>query len=205
MRTNPEKQFPSNQLAGTLALVASLIAGVVEAADIVPDAWEKTLRQATFVKDGKERFRHPQYQYECLGLGGTVMRVGTDGFAAPGPGVINTKGFLKHLPYLSYQYWWDEEAHRHLPFELTGGYGKNLEPGQVTTFRHHLDIATGVLGIDLGLKDNVVGSSIFQSHREMFVTPEGVLVIRVTDSAETPLPFQMRVDTNKKVRVYFNQ
>jgi hypothetical protein len=188
-----------------LTLAASLIAGVVVASDPATGAWEKTIQQAVFVKDGMERFRHPQYQYECLGLGGTVMRVGTDGFAAPSPGVINTKGFLKHLPYLSYQYWWDEAAHRHLPFELTGGYGPNLEPGQVTSFRHHLDIATGFLTIDLGLKDNVVDSNIFQSHREMFVTPEGVLVIRVTDSPNAPLPFQLRVDPNQKVRVYLNQ
>jgi hypothetical protein len=192
-------------LAGTLTLVASLIAGVGEAADTVTGAWEETLQQAAFVKEGLERFRHAQYQYECLGLGGTVMRVGPDGFTQPGAGGINTNGFLKHVPYLSYQFWWDEEAHRHLPFELTGGYGTNLEPGQVTSFRHHLDIATGLLRIDLGLKDDGVGSSIFQSHREMFVTPEGVLVIQVTDSPETPLPFQMRVDPNKQVRIYLNQ
>ena len=38
------------------------------------------IQQAAFTKDGLERFRHPQYQYECLGLGGTVLRVGPDGF-----------------------------------------------------------------------------------------------------------------------------
>ena len=39
----------------------------------------------------------------------------------------------------------------------------------------------------------------------MFVTPEGVLVIRVTDAPDAPLPFQMRVAINQKVRVYLNQ
>ena len=107
------------------------------------------------MKDGLERFRHPQYQYECLGLGGTVLRVGPYGFTVPGAPAIKTNGFLQHLPYLSYQYWWDEEAHRHVPFDLTGGYGTDLDPGQVTTFRHHLDIATGLLTIDLGLKLDV--------------------------------------------------
>lgn len=192
-------------------LAASLIAGVVKAADTVPGTWEKTIQQAAFVKEGLKRFRHPQYQYECLGLGGTVMRVGPDGFTQPGACDVNTNGFLRHMPYLSYQYWWDEEGHRHLPFDLMGGYGKKLDPGQVMTFRHHLDIATGFLTIDLGLKADFAGTELrniptntFQSHREMFITPEGVLVIRVTDAPDAPLPFQMRVDINHNVRVYLN-
>ena len=186
-----------------MAFMASLIVGVADAADSVSGAWEKSLQQAAMVKEGMERFRHPQYQYECLGLGGTVVRVGTDGFTLPGAGVTNTGGWLKHLPYLTYQYWWDEEGHRHLPFDLTGGYGKNLEPGQVTAFKHHLDIATGILTIDLGLTVGLAGGAS-QSHREMFVTPEGVLVIRITDSPDAPLPLQMRVGINQNVRIYLN-
>jgi hypothetical protein len=189
-------------VACTLALVASLIAGVGTAADATVGAWQKTLQQAAFVKEGFERFNHRQYQYECLGLGGTVLRVGADGFTLPGPGVINTRGFLKHLPYLSYQYWWDEESHRHLPFALTGGYGQNLEPGQIATYRHYLDIANGFLTVDLGIK---AGTNALQSHREMFVTPEGVLVIRVMDPPDATEPFRIRVDVNKNVRVYLNQ
>ena len=84
------------------------------------ESWGKTIQQAAFVKDGLERFRNPQYQYECLGLRGTVMRVGRDGFTVPGACARITKGGLKHLSYLSYQYWWDEEAHPHLPFDLIG-------------------------------------------------------------------------------------
>jgi hypothetical protein len=186
-----------------IAFMAGLIAGGADAADSVTDAWETSLQQAAMVKEGMERFRHPQYQYECLGLGGTVVRVGADGFTLPGAGVTNTDGWLKHLPYLTYQYWWDEEGHRHLPFDLTGGYGKNLEPGQVTAFKHHLDIASGILTIDLGLTAGPTGA-VFQSRREMFVTPEGVLVIRITDSPEAPLPLQMRVGINHDVRVYLN-
>ena len=184
-------------------LVASLIAGVVEAADAVSDAWAKTLRQAAFVKEGLERMRNPQYQCECLGLGGTVMRVGPDGMTRPGAPGISKTGHLVYLPYLSYQYWWDEEAHRHHPFDLTGGYGKSLEPGQVTAFRHNLDISSGLLTIDLGLTAGQAGT-VFQSHREMFVTPEGVLVIRVIDAPAAPAPFQMRVGINEKVRIYLN-
>ena len=190
-------------LISIVTLSASLLAGVAEASDSAtsPSRSTRTLQQGAFVKDGLEHLRRPHYQYECLGLGGTVMRVGTDGFASPAPGVINTNGWLKHLSYFSYQYWWDEEGHRHLPFELIGGYGTNLTPGEVTSFRHHLDIATGFLTIDLGLK---VGTNGFQSHREMFVTPDGVLVIRVTDSSAEPMPFQLRVKTNEKVRIYLN-
>ncbi len=187
----------------TLALAASLTAGTVEAADAVSVAWAKTLQQAAFVKEGLERFRNPQYQYECLGLGGTVMRVGPDGMTRPGAPGISKMGHLEHLPYLSYHYWWDEEAHRHHPFDLTGGYGKSLEPGQVTAFRHNLDIDSGLLTIDLGISVGQAEAA-FQSRREMFVTPEGVLVIRVTDAPEAPAPFQMRVGINEKVRIYLN-
>ena len=148
----------------TAALLASLIAGAAVPADTVPAAWETTIQQAAIVKEGMDRFRHPQYQYECLGLGGTVMRVGTDGFSLPGPGVSNTNGWLKHLPYLTYQYWWDEEAHRHVPFDLAGGYGSNLAPGQVTSFKHNLDIASGLLTIDLGLVC-ADATNAFQSRR----------------------------------------
>ena len=186
-----------------MALVAGFLPGVVESSDSVTGAWETTLQQSAIVKEGMERFHHPQYQYECLGLGGTVMRVGADGFTLPGAGVSNAGGWLKHLPYLTYQYWWDEEGHRHLPFDLTAGYGKNLETGQVTGFKHHLDIASGILTIDLGLTIGPGGAG-FQSHREMFVTQEGVLVIRITDSPDAPLPLQMRVGVNHDVRVYLN-
>ena len=126
-----------------------VISKVANASDQVTEVWGKTIQQAAFVKDGLERFRNPQYEYECLGLGGTVMRVGPDGFTQPGAMAVATNGWLQHLPYLSYQYWWDEEAHRHLPFDLVGGYGPNLQHGQVENFRHHLDIATGLLTIDL--------------------------------------------------------
>src|ERR1035438_7352130 len=114
-------------LGCTLALLGSLIAGAAEPADTFSGTWKQTLQQAAFVKDGLERFRHPQYQYECLGLGGTVRRVGYDGFNVPGACALTAKGGLKHLPYLSYQYWWDQDGHRHLPFDLTGDYGDRSE------------------------------------------------------------------------------
>jgi hypothetical protein len=179
------------------------MAGIANAGDAASDAWVKTIQQAAFVKEGLERLRNPQYQYECLGLGGTVMRVGPDGMTRPAAPGISKAGHLEYLPYLSYHYWWDEEAHRHQPFDLTGGYGKSLEPGQVTTFRHHLDIASGLLTIDLGIKVSQAESA-FLSRREMFVTPEGVLVIRVSDAPDAPAPFQMRVGINEKVRIYLN-
>ena len=86
-----------------LALVATLSAGTVKAADAVTEAWAKTVQQAAFVKDGMERLRNSQYQYECLGLGGTVMRVGPHGMTRPGAPDANNAGHLTHLPYLSYR------------------------------------------------------------------------------------------------------
>jgi len=195
-----------------LTVLASAVAGIAGSAEDVPAAWARSLQQAALVKEGMERFRHPQYQYECLGLGGTVLRAGPDGFTASAASGINTNGWLRHLPYLSYQYWWDEEAHRHLPFDLVGGYGTDLQPGQVISFRHHLDISTGLLTIDLGLKADWDAQSLrqkatkgFRSHRELFVTADGVLVIRITDSPESAWPFQLWVRVNQAVRVYLNQ
>ncbi|MCX6926344.1 MAG: hypothetical protein NT154_24525, partial [Verrucomicrobia bacterium] len=198
------------QTSARLATFLWLIAGVGFTAETVPEAWNRTIRQAAFAKEGLERFRNPQYQYECLGLGGTVLRVGPDGFTSAAGAGISSKGVIKHLPYLCYQYWWDEEAHRHLPFSLAGDYGKSFDPAQVVSFRHHLDIASGFLTIDLGLRADSVGTDNgqpgeFQSHREMFITPEGVLVMRVSDAPDAPLPFQARVDITKMVRIYLNQ
>ena len=49
-----------------------------------------------------------------------------------------------------------------------------------------------------------IGKNAFHTRREIFVTPDGVLVIRVSDSPEATLPFQMRVDVNQDIRVYLN-
>ncbi len=197
----------NRNLGCAMAIAVGLLTGFGAMADTITGPWRRTLQEAAFVKEGMDRFRNSQYEYECLGLGGTVLRVGSHGFGLPGAVGINTNGFLRHEPYLSYQYWWDEEAHRHLPYELTGGYGPNLEPGEVSSFRHHLDILTGLLTIDLGLRCAGVqgATNVFRSRREMFVTPEGVLVIRVTDASDAPMPFQVQVGTNRKVRVYLNQ
>jgi len=189
---------------GVLAIAFVLTQDLVNASDPTKVTWGKTLEDAAFVKEGMDRFRHPQYQYECLGLGGTMMRVGPNGFTRTGAVLTQTNGYLKHLPYLTYQYWWDEEGHRHLPFDLKGGYGEKMEPMEVSTFRHHLDITTGFLEIDLGLQKDGKGSKSFQSHREMFITPEGILVIRVTDQADSSMPFRIGVGINQDVRIYLN-
>ena len=178
-----------------------IVAGATNPVEVT---WGKTLKDAAFVKEGMDRFQNPKYQYECLGLGGTMMRVGPDGFTRTGAVLTQTNGYLKHLPYLTYQYWWDEEGHRHLPFDLKGGYGEKMEPMEVSTFRHHLDITTGFLEIDLGLQKDGKGSKSFQSHREMFITPEGILVIRVTDQANSSMPFRIGVGINQDVRIYLN-
>jgi len=193
-----------------VALVLSSF-DVVAADATTPMSWQDTIRHAAFVKEGLGRLYNPHYQYECIGLGGTTMRVGPGGFTKPGAPRIVHGGFLKHVPYLAYEYWWDEEGHRHVPFDLTGGYGEDFEPGQITSFRHHLDIQTGLLTVDLDMRADLVweglyeiGKNSFHTRREIFVTPDGVLVMRVTDSLEATLPFQMRVDVNQDIRIYLN-
>lgn len=176
------------------------------------ERWHETLNDAAFVKDGLERLYNPHYQYAILGLGGTTMRVSPYGFTRQQAPRIMPGGFLQHRPYLAYQYWWDEEGHRHQPFILSAGYGEKLEPGQVTAFREHLDINSGMLTLDLGLRTDPaweglyqIGKNAFTSTRDLFITPEGVLVVRVTDAKEAETPLRVRVDTEQWVRVYLNQ
>lgn len=173
--------------------------------------WDDTINNAAFVKEGLQRLYNPHYQYESIGLGGTTLRVGHDGFTRSAAPRILTGGYLEHVPYLAYEYWWDEEGHRYIPFELWGGYGDDLEPGQITSFRHHLDIQAGLMTIDMDLRADrvwqglhVMGKNVFHTRREIFVTPDGVLVIRVTDSRESTMPFQIRVEVEQDVRIYLN-
>ena len=200
-------------IVSTCVFIAAALPGhSSHAADVAFVGWQKAITESAFIKDGLKAMGQPQYEYECLGLGGTVLRAGTDGLtglAAPG---VTTNGYLKHVPFLSYQYWWDDEAHRHIPFQLRGGYGPKSEPGTVASFRHELDISSGLLLIDLGLDRKSTGgmvepggTNLFQSHREISVTPRGVLVIRVQDSQSADLPFELDLSESPKVRIYLNQ
>jgi hypothetical protein len=98
------------------------------------DSWQKTIADATFRKHGVDQPKHspagflgnPHYQCETIGLGGTVVRVGPHGFTAPAAPAVDRTGHLESRPYLSQQHWWDEEAHRHQPFEVIGGYGPEV-------------------------------------------------------------------------------
>ena len=171
-------------------LVSGLTAG--QTGIETDETWRQTLDGAALVREGLERLYHPQYQYASIGLGGTVLRSGPYGFTRPGAPRLMPGGYLQHLPYLTYEYWWDENAVRHVPFDLLGGYGDNLEPGEVTGFRERLDIGTGLLRLELDLRVNpaweglyAIGRDTLMSRRELFVTPAGVLVVRVHDTPGT--------------------
>jgi len=192
-----------------IVTIAMLFGGGPLAADDVLPLWLKTVAAASLHKQGCDRpeappagfLGNPHYQCETIGLGGTVVRVGPHGFTAPAAPAVDRTGHLESRPYLSQQHWWDEEAHRHQPFEVIGGYGDDVAPGEIRSFRHALDIATGFLEIDLEVA--VAGHS-WRSRREMFVTPEGVWVVRVTDAAPATAPFRLRIDPNRSVRIYLN-
>ena len=190
-------------------MVFLVVIGTNLAAQDALPAWEKTVAAAAFRKQGIERserppagyLANPHYQCETIGLGGTVVRVGPHGFTSPAAPAVDRTGHLESRPYLSQQHWWDEEAHRHQPFDVVGGYGNDVVAGEIRSFRHELDIATGFLQIDLTLA--AAGAS-WRSRREMFVTPEGVWVVRVSDSADATMPFRLRIDPNRNVRIYLN-
>ncbi len=198
-----------SRIAGLICLATAVLSGRLLAADDALPAWHDTIAAAAMRKQGLDRLEtppggylgHPHYQCETIGLGGTVVRVGPHGFTTPAAPAVDCTGHLESRPYLSQQHWWDEEAHRHQPFEVVGGYGDDVAPGEIRSFRHSLDIATGFLEIDLGFS---VGGAAWTSRRQMFVTPDGVWVVRVTDDAAAPTAFRLRVDPNEQVRIYLN-
>jgi hypothetical protein len=162
--------------------------------DSIRRSFEASVASSSITKEGLERLNRPDYQYETIGLGGTTMRPNPLGFTSPGAPGIAPGGGLDYRPYLGYQYWWDREAHRVTPFELLGGYGDQLEAGSIQSLSHSLDLRTGLLTIDADLA--VQGKS-FHTRRELLVTPQGVLAIRISDSPTAPLPFQLKFALRK--------
>src|SRR5690606_28641216 len=76
---------------------------------------------------------------------------------------------------------------------LIGGYGDSIDAGTIQSFSHLLSIEDGTLKIDLGLR---VEQFSFETAREMFVTPDGVLVVRIQDKGNHTLPFRMQIQGN---------
>lgn len=155
--------------------------------------FDVALEQGAFTRSGNARLFRSDYQYETIGLGGTTMRVGPHGFTIPGAPAIPGGGHLDYRPYLAYEYWWNEKGHRLTPFELIGGYGDSIDAGTIQSFSHLLSIEDGTLKIDLGLR---VEQFSFETAREMFVTPDGVLVVRIQDKGNHTLPFRMQIQGN---------
>lgn len=183
-----------------MSLGAALALALVAPGDLEA-RWAGALEAAAFEKVGLSRLHAAHYQYETLGLGGTVLRIGPHGFTSPpAPWSPTTVGHLTHLPHLAFHYWWDEDAHRQTPFDLVGGYGASREPGRITSFAHRLSVTDGLLRIELGLAlpraDGAPGEARLDSVREMLVTPEGVLVVRVRDAGEGAAPFALQVATH---------
>lgn len=166
----------------------------------VSDSWNRTLHNSAFIKSDFNNRHQQYYQYQPLGLGGTALRVDPWGFAGTNAPFANQGSWHIHRPYYGYEYWWDNEGHRYNPFILKGGYGPEFNPGTITSFYHHLNVATGELSIELDLNLN---AGKFKTKRSVFVTPDGVLVIRVVDTG-APLPVQLNVMIEKDMRIYNN-
>jgi len=163
----------------------------------VEDEWNTTLDKSVFTKSGMDRLNNPKFQYQTIGLGGTTMRVDPWGFASHRAPYTNQNSY-NHKPSFGYEYWWDNTGHRYNPFLINAGYGGSFDPGTITSFEQNLDIKTGVLKTDLTL---AVGGTTFTSTRETFITPDGVLVIRVQDNG-APSPLQLNLAINEKVELF---
>lgn len=156
--------------------------------------WDRILEQSAFGKLGMDRLNNPKFQYQTIGLGGTTMRVDPWGFASHRAPYTDQNSY-NHKPSFGYEYWWDNTGHRYNPFLINAGYGPSFDPGTITAFEQNLDIRTGVLETELKL---TIGEITFTSSRETFITPEGVLVIRVNDKG-APLPIQLNLAINENV------
>jgi hypothetical protein len=159
------------------------------------------LNNAALVKTGLDRLNNTEFQYLPIGLGGTALRSDPWGFAFNRAPNAKTTSWHVHEPYFGYQYWWDKEGHRFNPYRIKSGYGSTLNPGTITAYQQKLEIATGELVTKLNL--NVAGVQ-FSSERSAFVTPEGILVLRVKDTG-APSPLKLKIMVEDQVRIYGNQ
>lgn len=160
----------------------------------VSDVWDLTIANSSFVKSGMDRFNSTKFQYLTIGLGGTTMRVDPWGFAGQRAPNANQTSY-NWKPSFGYEYWWDNAGHRYNPFLIKSGYGSSFDPGTITGFEQKMDINTGVLKTNLTL---IVGGTTFTSSRETFITPEGILVIRVQDNG-APSPIKLNLAINETV------
>lgn len=184
-------------LAVTFGILSSLLISCdrrITQPSPTQEAWDQILKQSAFSKSGMDRLNNPKFQYQTIGLGGTTMRVDPWGFASRRAPKTNQNSH-NHKPSLGYEYWWDNTGHRYNPFLINAGYGASFDSGTITAFKQNLDVRTGVLETDLTL---TVGGTAFTSLRETFITPEGVLVIRVKDNG-APSPLQLNLAINETV------
>ena len=163
--------------------------------------WNAQIENATIVKDGMNRFVRRSYQGYMIGLAGTTMRVDPWGFASTKNPYTDQMSY-NNKPYFGYEYWWDDCGHRLNPFVIHGGYKVQgdsvLHTGKILDFSQTLDVSVGKVITKLKLR---VGDTEFTSVREAFVTPDGVLVLRVTDSG-APSPIYMNARINERVEMF---
>jgi hypothetical protein len=176
------------------------IATIIYPPSPVLTSWQGVLDGAAFSKVGSAKLNATNYQYNHIGLAGTVLRVGPHGFTTPGAPSVSNPANLYYYPFLAQQYWWggDQKDVRQEPFEVTGGYG-TVSGGTITgitsgtisgsTFSQVLHL-NGTL--DTALDLTVSGKAV-SSQRTEFVTPNGVWVVRITDaSATSTKPFCLK-------------
>lgn len=141
-------------------------------------AWLDNVSAAAVVKDNLDA---KDYEYPLVGGGGLDLLADPTGFTTARPPNSN------YSPDLYYDYWWDNDTHRVTPFALDGGYisSQGIAPETIQSFRQTLDPATGHLTSVLQLHVCPGGGQAcydVQSHRTEFVTPSGILAIRIVDS-----------------------
>jgi len=163
--------------------------------------WSRQIENSAIVKEGMNRFANSSFQGYMIGLAGTTMRIDPWGFAyTKNPHTDSASYFNK--PFFGYEYWWDDSGHRLNPFVVHGGYkmpgDSLLQAGKILDYSQVLDVSLGKVTTKLKL---LVAETEFTSVREAFVTPDGVLVLRITDSG-APAPLYLNTRVNARVEMF---
>ncbi len=162
--------------------------------------WNRQIESSNISKKGMDRLARRSFQGYVIGLAGTTMRVDPWGLASTKNPYTDQDSY-NNKPYLGYEYWWDDSGHRLNPFLLHGGYmlpgDSVIYTGRILDYSQELDISTGKVTTELRL---ALGETEFSSCREAFVTPDGVLVIRIKDKG-APSPFVLNVSVNERVEM----
>lgn len=154
-------------------------------------AWLTNVSAASLVKDNLDA---QDYEYPLIGGGGLDLLADPTGLTSVTPPNAD------YSPDLYYDYWWNNNTSRVTPFTLDSGYvgSQGIAPETIQSFKQTLDPATEHLTSVLQLQVCPGGGQPcydVQSTRTEYVTPSGILAIRIVDSVPGRIGIRTQAQT----------